>query len=165
MAAKKQIRYGIGEWYGNDFASLSPQAMQNLASAKASDRMCRFRGGPCNKKGGVCSLRLYERDGETVVPAGGLVTTCPQRFKEADRALSWIAGTLIGTESPAIIKEVSFLKSATSATSAADADPDAVGQVDMVLVNQKGPGLAWCCMGARGGFRVTFNIKWWRPSS
>lgn len=139
MAAKKQIRYGIGEWYGNDFASLSAQAMQNLATAKASDMTCRFRGGPCNKKGGVCSLRLYERSEETVMPSGGLVTTCPQRFKEADRALSWIAGTLIGTDSPFIIREVPFLKSAISAD---DADPDAVGQVDMVLVNQLGPVLA-----------------------
>lgn len=37
MAAKKQIRYGIGEWYGKDFASLSPQVMQELATAKASN--------------------------------------------------------------------------------------------------------------------------------
>jgi Restriction endonuclease NotI len=142
MAAKTQTRFGIGEWYGNDFASLKPDAMRKLAGAKAADKHCRFRGGPCNKKGGVCSLRLYERRGEDVSPAGGLVTTCPQRFKEADRALTWIAQTLIGTDNPAIIKEVPFLKSALS-----DADnPEAVGQVDMVLVNQAGPSLAWCCV-------------------
>jgi hypothetical protein len=73
MAAKPQTRYGIGEWYGNDFAGLQPSAMRQLAAAKAADKHCRFRNGPCNKKGGVCSLRLFERRGEEVSPVGGLL--------------------------------------------------------------------------------------------
>lgn len=142
MAAKKQTRYGIGEWYGRDFASLTAPEIKKLASAKSGDEVCRFRGAACNKKGGVCSLRIYERENDMVTPAGELVTTCPQRFKESDRALSWIAQTLIGTATPEVIKEVPFLKSASSS----DENPDAVGQVDMVLVNRSGPSLAWCCV-------------------
>lgn len=142
MASKKQTRYGIGEWYGRDFASLSASQMRKLANEKTSHVVCRFRGGPCNKKGGVCSLRVYERENDKVAATGNLVTTCPQRFKEADRALGWIAKTLLGTDSPAVIKEVPFLKAAH----ASDGNPDAVGQVDMVLVNEAGPHLAWCCV-------------------
>lgn len=142
MAAKPKTRYGIGEWYGRDMSALRPKTMKELSRAKSSDMPCPFRGDRCNKKGGVCTLRLYEKVGEAVSAKGGLVTTCPQRFKEADRALKWISQTLIGTESPAIIKEVPFLKSVVENAE----DQEAVGQVDMVLVNQSAPSLSWCCV-------------------
>lgn len=142
MATKRQTRFGIGEWYGKDFASLPAASIRKLAEARTADHRCRFREDPCNKKGGVCSLRLYEKTPEGAKPAGGLVTTCPQRFKEGGKALSWIASTLIGTETPEIIKEVPFLRSAAGE----DEEGDAVGQVDMVLVNRQGPVLSWCCV-------------------
>ncbi len=142
MPVKTQTRYGIGEWYGKDFASLNTETVRQYAGAKNKAQHCRFRNASCNKKGGVCSLRLYEKTSDSVVPAGGLVTTCPQRFKESNRAFSWIAETLIGTTHPEVIKEVSFLK----ASKGDQESLEAVGQIDMVLVNRSGPVLGWCCV-------------------
>jgi hypothetical protein len=70
------------------------------------------------------------------------VTTCPQRFHEDDRALRWIAKTLIDTETPRVIKELPFLKS----IGAEEAEADSVGKVDLVLVNIESPVLSWCCV-------------------
>lgn len=142
MAAKKITRYGIGEWYGRDFASLSPSEMRAFATAKTATLPCPFREGACTKKGGVCSLRVYEKTEAGTIPQGKPVTTCPQRFKEAGCALKWISSTLIGTESPEVIKEVPFLKSTVADVEGADA----VAQVDMVLVNQAASPMNWCCV-------------------
>ena len=141
-AIKKQTRYGIGEWYGADFTSLDAVQRREFSTAKVKQLQCPFRGVPCNKAGGVCSLRLYSSSGEGVATAGPLVTTCPQRFHEDDAALRWVARTLIGTETPSVIKELPFLKSAGDS----DEGADAVGKVDMVLVNHHAGGISWCCV-------------------
>jgi hypothetical protein len=143
MANKVQKRYGIGEWYGSDFARLGPERIRELAKADFRSMPCRFRGGTCSKQGGVCTLRVYSRDGQKVEPEGGLVTVCPHRFKEASEAIAWIAKTLIGTDAPECIREVPFLKSDFAAPGS---ESQTVGQVDLVLVNQTGPVLEWCCV-------------------
>ena len=59
-------RFGIGEWYGHSYLNLPQKQRQQFARGD-SNHLCPFRiaGGPCIKRGGVCSFRLYEDiDGE-----------------------------------------------------------------------------------------------------
>ena len=68
---KEQIRHFIGELYGRDFNGLTPEEIRSLAlgpDGEPLEKHCRFRDGPCNKKGGVCSLRRYRKSEERVEP-------------------------------------------------------------------------------------------------
>jgi hypothetical protein len=51
---KLSIRYGTGELYGFDFASLPADRIRALANAPFKSQPCPFRGGGfmCNKKAG-----------------------------------------------------------------------------------------------------------------
>jgi hypothetical protein len=62
-------RFGIAEWYGKSFVRLTQAERTALAHvALGHDRravpLCPFKNAlgteKCTKKGGVCSLRLYE---------------------------------------------------------------------------------------------------------
>ena len=146
-------RYGTGELYGFDFSTLSPERVRQMSSASHKDIECPFKppelGKPvrkCNKKGGVCSLRLFVGDkAGSVRPQGEPVITCPNRFLEANLVVSWVAEVLLGTKSPAVISELPFLMGEIQAEQE-EAEPDAVGKIDKVLVNAEAGALRWCAL-------------------
>src|SRR3990170_785561 len=118
-------RYGIGEWYGRPFAVLSADERKQLAfkslGGKLSGLPCPFMSTPdqvvpCNKRGGVCTMRLYKLDARTDKgsPIGPFVTMCPSRFEEGKKVYSWIGSILLGTDSPLLMGQVGFLKRPTA---------------------------------------------------
>jgi len=152
-------RFGIGEWYGELFTGLSPEARRSRAALQRPgplpDVPCPFlsRSGfnvRCNKKGGVCSLRLYVRDPTTgdvaVAPddQGRLRTTCPNRLKEDGTIYRWVGETLIGDPNPTVLGEIGFLsRPANEDLVETGAD---VGRIDNVLVAAHGDRLDWCAL-------------------
>ena len=70
-------RYGIAEWYGRNFLELPAQERRDLANIAlgnaANQPVCPFQQNdrPCHKRGGVCSIQIYEDDGTgRVLPPG-----------------------------------------------------------------------------------------------
>jgi len=138
-------RYGVGELYGYDLGSLKPKKIREFSKAGFKTLSCPFKGGgePCNKKGGVCSLRPYVEDTGDVIPLEGtsLVATCPSRFQDDNTALSWVADTLLHTRNPLVIRELPFLMSTR------EKDHElSVGKIDMVLVHPDTSELRWCAL-------------------
>jgi Restriction endonuclease NotI len=142
MASKIRERFGIGEWFGMNFESLSPEEIREIALTIKQERQCPFRGNKCRKKGGICSLRQYRCDGSLVTGIGGLVTVCPERFKQENTAVSAISSELLGTKSPIVVNEIPFLKSYDQANESSEA----VGQIDMVLFHLNNDVLKWCSL-------------------
>ena len=137
-------RYGIAELYGHCLENLSAADIRRLASAPKKSQPCPFRGSICNKNGGVCSFRLYKPDGSFGIPADeAIVSLCPQRFRENGTIFEWVAKELLGCAKPTVIGEVPFLLGNTGHT---DDTPDAVGQIDMVLIDESRPTLHWCAL-------------------
>jgi hypothetical protein len=145
-------RYGTGELYGLDFSTLSTERIRQLSLVSHKEVECPFKpqqgGKPvrqCNKKGGVCSLRLFVQDSEGKVEGKGEpVITCPNRFLEANLVVQWVGELLLGTSSPVVISELPFLMGEIQAGEAAE--PDAVGKIDKVLVNPESQVLQWCAL-------------------
>lgn len=104
----------------------------------------------CNKPGGVCSLRLYEKSGREgdVRPAEGeagqLRTICPQRFEDGKAIYRWVGEEILGSSDPLVLGEIGFLESPPS--QAGEQAPSDVGRIDKVLVVPKGKPLAWCAL-------------------
>ncbi len=139
------IRYGIGELYGADFSRLTCQRIRELASASFKTQPCPFKSpaGMCSKKGGVCSLRLYQEEEGKVTPATHeLITTCPTRFYQNDTVLAWVGRELLAAEQPLVVKELPFLM----ADAGAERKPRAVGKIDLVLVHPEIDDLRWCAL-------------------
>lgn len=123
----------------------------------ATNKLCPFKPDsfgeliPCSKKGGVCSLRLYETsDKVDVKPSigdrGALRAVCPSRFHEKGTAFSWASEVILKTESPALVGEVGFLESSESVDGLEGED---VGRIDMVVVDNskpKGYPLQWTAL-------------------
>ncbi len=115
-------------------------------AAAGGSHPCPFRmnGGPCTKKGGVCSFRSYEDVGGAAVPAADagadLRVLCPRRFEEDMTIFQWVGEPILGTPTPALATEIGFLR--------ADDGRTHVGRVDMVLVNQQADTttLGWCAL-------------------
>lgn len=112
---------------------------------------CPFRPeGICNKKGGVCSLRLYEQVGNgPVLGAGPIVTTCPNRFFEERTIFRWVGETLLQTPNPVVLGEIGFLDriTATPVTEPDDEDArDFIGRIDDVLVHPSRNPIDWCAV-------------------
>lgn len=148
-------RYSIGEWYGEGLESISPAKRLSLARAEcATDALaglsCPFQSNAtCNKKGGVCSLRKYEQMGDgPVTGEGSIITTCPNRFLEADTIYKWVAQTLLQTEEPVVLSEVGFLdRLRTDVVDEAEEDGrDFIGRIDNVLVHPSRQPLDWCAL-------------------
>lgn len=145
-------RYGIGEWYGKLITNLSTGELNRYGAmgSRTSGEPCpfrqaSFRNEPCNKKGGVCSLRLYAQTETAVVPVEtpqGLVTLCPRRFWDDNIIFKRIGETLLHCSTPIIINEVGFLKNPHHAP---DTEGAMVGKIDMVLVNSSEP-TQWCAV-------------------
>jgi hypothetical protein len=113
-----RFRYGIGEWYGLSFAFMTVSQRKEFAGL--GKRLCPFlsAGGEdtlCWKKGGVCSLRLYEKEEATnkvrtvPYPDGMLRATCPSRFLQGNSVFRWIGEKLVDHPEPILVKEVPYL--------------------------------------------------------
>jgi hypothetical protein len=152
-----QLRFGIGEWYGLPFTAIAASERRRLAEIQylpKSNRpaiSCPFQDATeCNKPGGVCSLRLYERSSQTgeVRPAsaaqGELRTVCPSRFEQSKLIYRWVAETVLGINDPAILGEIGFLESPRSPE--IEATPSDVGRIDKVLVEPDSKPLSWCAL-------------------
>jgi hypothetical protein len=153
---KLRSRYSIGEWYGEGFESIASSRRLSLAKIECATealtgRVCPFQSNSkCNKKGGVCSLRKYEQLGEGPVTGGGpIITTCPNRFLEANTIYKWVARTLLDTEEPVILSEVGFLdrlRTDASFNLEEDDGRDFIGRIDNVLVHPSRQPLDWCAL-------------------
>lgn len=167
-------RYGIGEWYGQLLTGLSASDRERFAE-QPREIPCPFKhadlvkpGKPlvCTKRGGVCSLRLYEQSPSgTILPAKGeagvLRAVCPYRFHEGKQIVGWIGETLLGIPDPLIVSELGFLEPISNLPASEDAqsgddengeaeDTETkrdVGRLDLLLVspNSVGSGtIDWC---------------------
>lgn len=74
----ERYRYGIGEWYGLSFVNLTGEKRRGLARihtspGKKRDMPCIPQGRvvPCNKPSGICSIRVYQHNGNEVTVALG----------------------------------------------------------------------------------------------
>ena len=144
-------RYGTGELYGLDLCALPAHGIRELASAPYKSQPCPFKaalpGKPaprCNKKGGVCSLRLLKQGADGRVEGKGEpVVTCPNRFLEGNLVAEWVGETLLGTSRPVVISELPFLMGEIQSE---EGEEGAVGKIDEVLVNAEGGALRWCAL-------------------
>lgn len=123
-------RWGIGEWFGRDIETMTPDerasaarfALQLPPEWESDAPECPFMstinpGSPCNKKGGVCSLRAYEEK-PTRITSELPATVCPSRFLErgSDGSIfKQIAQVLFdSTDDVWVIKEIPFLQKVMS---------------------------------------------------
>lgn len=115
-----RIRYGIGEWYGKSFTALTLEERSIFSNVRSpKSQLCIPRSTednpvPCVKRGGVCSLRLYQSDSNTnrVEASSGpeaFCTLCPHRFKESGVIFEWVGNEILGHPQPLIVTEVGFL--------------------------------------------------------
>jgi hypothetical protein len=112
---------------------------EKLSKQNEDELPCPFKAGRdhpvCTKKGGVCSIRLYEDSGNQVEPVKGdqgkIRSLCPWRFHQGHVAFAEIGKSLLGTSDPIEVSEVGFLESTGSLDSEEGKD---VGRIDMVLL-------------------------------
>lgn len=164
-------RFGIGEWYGRSFVRLTRDERKAFANtalthSKENAPICPFlsttiKSVKCMKKGGVCSLRLYEANEErgalgVTSEEGKLRVVCPHRFKQNNTVYSVIGELMIDTPNPLNVPEVRFLRRPSSAASPQEKNSIAevsetrsedVGNIDTVLVKIDGDKLLrWCAL-------------------
>ena len=157
-------RFGIGEWYGHLLPALNVTERKalSLRSANGERIPCPFKpllNGEkqfCNKKGGVCSLKMYEStEGGASVPVSGkdgaLRILCPSRFLEAQLIETWIGQKLLETAEPLSVGEVGFLRAESYAQVTEGTDPEAdepenVGRIDSVLMHPNLDRFEWCAV-------------------
>ena len=158
--SRVRARYGIGEWYGRLFAAMSPEERMRYAEIASQANVkipCPWRHANddefmCNKKGGVCTIRLYEHDVETnevrVSPevGGQLCTTCPNRFYEGGKVFDWIGERIIGHGAPVVLSEIGFLERANMDTGRTRRGKGEVGKIDHVVVHPEANPLEWCAL-------------------
>jgi hypothetical protein len=154
---KVRTRYSIGEWYGVGFETIPPADRFRLAKTEwdmdaLTGTPCPFQpGAKCNKKSGVCSLRLYQQTGDgQVAGTGPVITTCPLRFLEADAIFHWVGEKLLQTTEPIVLSEVGFLDRLKPEESRVEDDEqdsrDFIGRIDNVLVHPSRDPLDWCAL-------------------
>jgi len=104
----------------------------------------------CNKKGGVCSLRQYHQVGDGAVSGTGpIITTCPQRFLEANTIFQWVGETLLQTKEPIVLNEIGFLDRLRPQGEETDDEQDTrdfIGRIDNVLVHPSRAPMDWCAL-------------------
>ena len=144
-------RYGIAEWFGGPIQDLSTGDRSSLAAASlrapedataaqhVSVWPCPFQNGKaCHKRGGVCSIRLYDRgpEGKLGEPVGGPVITCPKRFEEGQLLVRWLA-EIVGfePEETRVAREVPFMQGTTTNRAA--------GKIDLVVARDSRNDLTW----------------------
>jgi Restriction endonuclease NotI len=147
--------YGIAEWYGRLYRGLGNQ--ERLALLENEHRDCPYlaaapdlapkSGSRCSKKGGVCSIRNFQEDGNF----GTIAATCPNRFFEDKLVLKTVGKLLLGTDKPHIAKEIPFLvrdsnKKSTEYDIPDNAKTEDVGRIDLVCVAPGSSPLLWCAV-------------------
>lgn len=157
---ERKSSYGIAEWYGRVFRTLSQNERLELVE-KPKGAACPFmlarpdlapRGKTvCNKDGGVCSIRSFTPDNAGNVSFGPITASCPNRFLDKGTIFSEIGRVLLGTDSPAIVKEIPFLirsrvVEGDETAEGNDPDNEDVGRIDMVMLNPDLPYLHWCAV-------------------
>jgi hypothetical protein len=137
MPKNKNVRYGIGEWYGQIFYDINPAEKSRFATIKTrKDIKCPYRNDlqSCNKSGGVCTMVSYEllHNGRVRIDENrpDFVTLCPNRFWQNNTIFKKIGKTLLGTEHPTLIKEVNFLQRVDSQ---GKVQKEYVGKIDLIL--------------------------------
>lgn len=150
MQLREICRYGIAEWFGQQLMNMSPEVRQKYATIRTNKGIqCPFRKDlkHCNKSGGVCTLVNYITDikGNVKVDTSNpdLITLCPNRFWQDNTIFKEIGKTLIGTNTPTLIKEVNFLKKVDSK---GNTQKEYVGKIDLILtnVNEDNKINEWC---------------------
>ena len=140
------LRYGIGEWFGELLARMRRDRIIEFAKSSSlskPDQPCPSRSSReasilCNKRGGVCTVCLYQKRDRYSVPYDRrLVTLCPQRFWEGNLVFKEIASRLLGKPESILVKEVGFLLGEGN---------DDVGRIDSVLVIPDSVPLRWCAV-------------------
>ena len=155
-APRVRTRYSIGEWYGVGFETIPPAERFRLAKIECERNAitgtpCPFQSDRnCNKKGGVCSLRLYQQTGDgPVAGTGPVITTCPQRFLESDTIFRWVGENLLQTRDAVVLSEVGFLDRLRPQEAPEDDEADSrdfIGRIDNVLVHPTKEPLDWCAL-------------------
>jgi len=151
---KIRRRYSIGEWYGLDFEGMTPlerkrQALEELRFDGLTGKPCPFQNNvTCNKKGGVCSLRLYEQQGDGPVRGvDSIISTCPNRFLEGHLIFQWVGETLLETSSPIVLSEIGFLDRAKPEDAQdEESSGEFIGRIDNVLIHPNRKPMDWCAL-------------------
>ncbi len=151
---KTRTRYSIGEWYGRDIFRMDPESRRDSAKLEIErdailGKPCPYRpSGFCNKKGGVCTLRLYEQLGSAIVAGkGSPVAVCPSRFFEAGIIHRWVGETILGTPNPIVLSEIGFLDRLKPEDHVTDEeDSNMIGRIDNVLLHPDKRPLEWCAL-------------------
>jgi len=153
---KTRSRYSIGEWYGTGFECIEPP--ERFTRAKVENEANKIIGAACpfqtdalcNKKGGVCSLRLYNQTGDGQVSGSGpVITTCPQRFLESNTIFRWVGETLLQTSEPVVLGEIGFLDRLRAEDVSSEDEEDSrdfIGRIDNVLVHPSRDPMDWCAL-------------------
>ena len=137
-------RFGICEWYGEPFATMTASRREFLARIALTEEEpappCPFQANrpPCAKSGGVCSIRSYQQgpDGALGQAEDDPVTTCPRRFEQGHLPARWL-GEIVGFEASdvRVATEVGFMQGTTTGRPA--------GKIDMVVARDTGDELSW----------------------
>ena len=137
--------HNISEWYGLKFDSLSTAERKRLASISSPNSQdCPFSDGPCNKKGGVCSIRAYSWDAAGICQtAGKPCATCPRRLQQNGIIAEWVGSVILDSKSPSVVSEVPFL---TGRNHKGEDTGKSVGKIDMVLLDKRPGLLKWCAV-------------------
>ena len=129
-------RYGIGEWYGLALDTLAPAdrrvTAEHALDTKPTPPLCPYAAKPCSKKGGVCTLQQYRKDGAAV---GAPVIVCPTRFEQGGLLVHWLAD-IVGFDPGHVhvAPEVPFMADTNTGRPA--------GRIDLVVAETDG-GLSW----------------------
>lgn len=154
---KTRTRYSIGEWYGQDIGRMSKNkrranAIREVKADASTETPCPFQQNKnCNKKGGVCSLRLYSQtDKGPTEGLGSPISTCPNRFLEDGMIYRWVGEVLLGASDPIVLSEIGFLDRLEVHTGHQIEDKDAssevIGRIDNVLLHPTKSPLDWCAL-------------------
>lgn len=165
-------RYSAAELFGHSLDALETAELRRLSAADAKE-ICPFESQAygriisCRKPGGVCSIRPYSPtdNGDTAVPVGVPATTCPSRFLENGEIFKWVGEVILKTKNPALVPELPFLMGDAGGSG----DPDAVGKIDMVLVNDSVSPITWCALEMQAvyfsGTKMEIDREVWRAWS
>lgn len=156
---KKDIRFGIGEWYGRPFDKLTGDErryyakIQFLKKEERPAQLCPFlsrSGKPenCRKVGGICSLRLYEKSPQGLVSIASeratLRTTCPHRFEQNGTIFRWIGEKILGDANAVPTGQTPFLQPVETMGNVDPGTKREVGRIDNILVIPGSEPLRWC---------------------
>jgi hypothetical protein len=152
---KTRRRYSIGECYGIGFEVLSASdrleyARTEFETDERIGKACPFQHEAiCIKKGGVCSLRLYEQTGGgPVTGTGPLITTCPNRFLQDELIFKWVGETILNTAHPIKLTQIDFLDRLRPEPVEPDEETegDFIGRIDGVIVHPSRDPIDWCAL-------------------